>query len=289
MNMDTRGAAKVAIAIAAVYFFLVELALLWPTGAAGGPEKLGSQDIIALASGTLTAAGLSALWLQLDAAGKASREASRLEAERSAAAALRFDELHMEFNTPEIRVMRDLGWLYLKFLTADGTRLETFARWWVLSEGKAPLPPAKMLREADLAHLEPKRRADYTWALSTMVAFFVRIENRLNAHYGNKPIDQETLRVSVGPFFWEYWEPYLLPMATACDEVFKKEAAGRFEPPYFSVALRKLDGRFPKRAKVHVVEQKPPRPARAGKTRQTKAATDARATYNSPRTTNEGR
>jgi len=239
LNKDTKRAILVAILIAVAYFGVVELALLWPIGAGGASQKLDSADIIALAGGTLTAAGLSALWLQLSAASEA-------EAERSAAAVLRFDELHMEFNTPEIRVMRDLGWHYLKFITAHPALLTQFARWWVLSEEKAPAPPETLLSDAGLEHLGPKPLTDFTWALSTMVAFFVRIANRLNAYDRGKPIDHDKLRVSIGPFFWDYWEPYLLLLCDECDLVFQKDPEG-LEPPYFSKPLNSLAARFPER------------------------------------------
>lgn len=277
-GVDRKKAVLIAIAIATAYFVLVQLVLLWPIGAGDAPEKLGSNDIIALAGGMLTAAGLSALWLQLAAASEA-------EADRSAAAALRFDELHMEFNSPEIRVMRDLGWHYLKFITANPTRLTKFARWWVLSQDKAPEPPATLLSDAGLEHLAPKRLADYTWALSTMVAFFVRIANRLNAYDRENQIDQDTLRVSIGPFFWDYWEPYLLLLSDACDRVFDEKREG-LEPPYFSKPLDSLATRFPERvaareAKAALAKlQKEARLAAARKARSAKTSHASRTSRN---------
>ncbi|CAH0496551.1 hypothetical protein [Novosphingobium sp. CECT 9465] len=245
MEVGTKKALAIAGGFAGSYFALVELILLWPLGSGATITMLSAADTIALASGVLTAAGLSALWLQLVAASQATREVVRLEADRAAAAALRFDELHMEFNSQEFRVMRDLGWHYLKYVVQDEERLKSFANWWVCSEGAAPSPPDNLLNDANLGHLGEKHLSDYTWAISVMVAFFVRIENRLNAHYGSASIDPEVLRVAVGPFFWKYWETDLLKLIKACDESFASWPSDKKEQPYFSAALKNLKSRFP--------------------------------------------
>lgn len=150
----------------------------------------------------------------------------------------------MEFNSHEFRVMRDLGWHYLTYVAKHDERLKTFAIWWVKNAGSAPAPPENFLRDAGLGHLGEKHLSDYTWAISVIIAFFVRIENRLYAHYGSDPIDPEVLRVSVGPFFWKYWEPNLIKVTEACDEAFKSGSDDRNEKPYFSKALKRLARRF---------------------------------------------
>lgn len=266
MKLTTRTVLVVALLFAAAYITLVELILVWPLGSA--TTRLKAEHTIALLSSALTAAGLSALWLQLLATRHATEQAARADAERAAtamkvnadraaAAALRFDELHMEFNSADIRVMRDLGWIYVKYITADADRTRDFARWWVLSEGRAPAPPKTLLRDAGLGHLGLQPLSNYTWAISVMVAFFVRIENRLFAHYGHDPIDPRALRVAVGPFFWEYWKPHLLMIATACD-VAAVDASGkadRHEPPYFTRPLQSLAARFPGRSQAVAMSQ----------------------------------
>lgn len=257
MKLTTRNVLFLAVGFAGAYLLLVELVLLWPDGFTSA-TPLKPDQTIALLSSALTAAGLSALWLQLLAARQAAEQAAKaeveraaaavkVEADRAAAAALRFDELHMEFNSAELRVMRDLGWLYVKYVAADPVRTEAFAKWWVRSEGRAPRPPTKMLGDAGLGHLGRQPLSNYTWAISVMVAFFVRIENRLNAHYGCEPIEPEALRVAIGPFFWDYWQPYILIVAKAC-EAAALDPMKRFEAPYFTKPIHNLAARFPDRA-----------------------------------------
>lgn len=119
MSEDWKRTGIVALCAGLAFLIIVELFLCHFTC---NPASLGSlppAEIIALSTGAITAAGLAAIFVQIDAARRASTER---EDQQRKDITCRADQLHADFNTKEMRDHRNRAYHYLKFLNNDANR-----------------------------------------------------------------------------------------------------------------------------------------------------------------------
>ena len=261
--------------MAALFFGLTQtviaLGVVW-RGRDFGP--LGPSETVSLFSGTVAAAGLSAIWYQVRQGAAAQSDARRQAIAREEAAqgearereelkalngALRLDRLHLEFNEPSMQKSRDLGWRFITHLEENPDQYTAFARSWVLSDGQPSIPPASETLSSPAYGLDDY--AHYNWAMTAVISFYVRLEMHLSVLRLHRHPDQlskaigavdqrrigelqrhpDQLREATGPFFWGYWACALLRFADACDAIYLAEHERAPEKPYFTQPLRRLD------------------------------------------------
>jgi hypothetical protein len=87
--------------------------------------------MISLISGAVTAAGLSAIYLQF-------RETNRQASVAIRDEALRIDQFYAEFISQPMHKWRSDAWIYLEFLCDNREAKEQFSRWWIGEDVKPP-------------------------------------------------------------------------------------------------------------------------------------------------------
>jgi hypothetical protein len=222
--------------------FLAALQLVLVAQAVVSGDEIGPlppSETISLFSGTLTAAGLSAIYLQVRTAAKENAQATAAAEQRSKdvalAFALRADQLHAEFNTIEMREHRNIAYEYLEFLKADALERRQYAEYWVRETGTPRIPTQPQERTT------PVELRRYGWALSCMIAFFVRVETHIRSTSLLQELSEDQMREMVGPFVWKYWERVgLVAFANECETVYEENPGAAPERPYFVEALRSL-------------------------------------------------
>lgn len=121
-------------------------------------------------------------------------------------------------------------------------------RSWVLSLGVPGIPPVKSRIQQSIVDF-----SDYNWAMTSIVAFFVRLESHLQIHHAGEELSPEELSSLTGPFFWAYWRPYLVRLVMACEETSRTAtdpkdgptAADIQERMYFVRPIQRLVGLTP--------------------------------------------
>lgn len=205
-----------AAGAALTFLACVQMALLLPIGPQPAYARLDAGEIISLASGMVTSAGLVAIFLQFrqarEMARKAAADAAEQRRQEARSAALRADRLHAEWNTEFMHRQRELAWRYFDHLDDRGWR--RLARSWVLSLGVPGIPPVKSRIQQSIMDFP-----DYNWAMTSIVAFFVRLESHLQIYHADEELRPEEVSSLTGPFFWTYWRPYLIRLVNACEEV----------------------------------------------------------------------
>jgi hypothetical protein len=239
--------------IAGVVFFAVAQGVLLAAACYAGTQTavLKPADILSLLTGTLTAMGLTAIFASFQ---QANREA-----------ALRLDELYVAFNSADMQRHRDLAWTYLdKLLEVKKVKghpkywredhINAFSHWWVNSAGNAPSG-----RELEID--DPASTNDYTWAVTAMITFYVRLENHFATHFPEGQPGSSEFERATGPFVWNYWADRLLDLAEACSEVHVlPERHGRQIKPYFETPLQALEARYHGKTTPHDRRKKNNRP-----------------------------
>lgn len=227
-----------------IYLGVVQT-ILWAQAWLAGKKivPLNSTDTIALMSGSITAAGLAALYAQIRESARATKLARDTEMKLAAA---QVDNLHVAFNQPDLHRNRDLAWRYLAHLENHKDQLPVFARSWVLGEVRPSVPPPEIEESApsygitDFSH--------YIWSISNIIAFFVRLESHLALHRAY--LTDTRPDVIAGPFFWSYWRNGLLKIANECEVIYEQavkdaKEEGKDETlivrPYFLDPLWKLE------------------------------------------------
>lgn len=223
----------------AAFILIVQAVLLYSYALPLHPFLFNASELIALLSGAITAAGLTGIYQQF-------RQGSR-------EAALRLDELHAAFNAADMQVHRDLGWKYLESLVvekkghpADDQRLQDFAAWWVCSTGTAPPAPGDPKKGQSREDYD----AQYTWAVTAMVNFYVRLENHFALHADRSSISAHQFLRATGPFVWRYWEADIMAFVKVCKEQRFSDQKGRPVDPYFIEPLQKLEQRYDRAIKA---------------------------------------
>lgn len=241
---ELRLVLTVAVGAALTFLVCVQAALLLPIGPQTGYARLDGGEIISLAGGMVTSAGLVAIFLQFrqarETARKAAADAAEQGRQEARSAALRADQLHAEWNTEFMHRQRELAWRYFDHLDDEGWR--QLGRSWVLSLGVPGIPPVKSRIQQSILDF-----SDYNWAMTSIVAFFVRLESHLKIYHAGDELTPEELSSLTGPFFWTYWRPYLIRLVDACEET-SPTAAEDGPPPadiqertYFIRPIRRLD------------------------------------------------
>lgn len=234
---------------AAVFFIGVEAALLLPFHQGDATQRLSSSEIIALAGGMITSAGLVAIYMQFrqsrDAARKAIEDAQALRLQETRTAALRADQLHVEWNVAAMHRHRELAWHYFVFLDKQPDQWEPLGRSWVLSAPPPDVPADAIAPDRGLPPFAP-----YNWALSSITAFFVRLQVHLDLDHSLESEKPEDLAVLIGPFFWNHWCPYLLRLCEVCEAAYDEDQAKSAKDerkakdwPYFIDPIRALHER----------------------------------------------
>ncbi|WP_449472590.1 hypothetical protein [Sphingobium chungangianum] len=229
-----------------VFIAAVEAILCGPAILAGRKlVPLDSGDTIALMTGSITAAGLAALYAQIRESARAAKQARQAERKLAAAQA---DNLHVAFNQAEMHRSRDLAWRYLAHLEKQPTQLPVFAKSWVLGDARPRVPAPERKQSApsygitDFSH--------YIWSISNIIAFFVRLESHFAIHAAHVADERATPAVIAGPFFWSYWRTGLLAISEACDQVYNEAVEDavregkdptRIVRPYFTDPLWALE------------------------------------------------
>lgn len=215
------------------FILVVEAILLHPYDVSQGVSFLPPSELIALLSGAITAAGLTGIYQQF-------RQGSR-------EAALRLDALHAAFNAADMQVHRDLGWKYLESLVVtrkghprDDSRLQDFATWWVCSAGEAPPAPG----EPAGGESREAYDARFTWAVTAVINFYVRLENHFALHADRSSISARQFLRATGPFVWRYWEADIMAFVGACEQKRFADRKGRTVVPYFIEPLHRLEKRY---------------------------------------------
>lgn len=115
-----------AAGAALTFLACVQMALLLPIGPQAAYARLDVGEIISLADGMVTSAGLVAIFLQFrqarETAWKAAADAAAQRRQEARSAALRADQLHAEWNTEFVHRQRELAWRYFDHLDACGWR-----------------------------------------------------------------------------------------------------------------------------------------------------------------------
>lgn len=258
---------RMAIAMAAWFVFVTLLVLIFQSLLHGEvPKPLEPAEVIALITGAITAAGLAGLFFQVQ---DISNQAEHRAEESRRQTAVRLDALHEFFSSSVMRKNRNMGYAFLKYLLAEGNEqeLEGYATYWTLDvDYNATVPTKEKLLTLHHEHGAPEfsssdPRTDqlfehYDAAASAMVAFFVRLSLHLrDAIREDESYEDaylQSLRDSVGPFFWTYyWSRLLLPLADACEYAFSHQdsklantdgkSTRRYGQPAFISPLRRLD------------------------------------------------
>lgn len=227
-------------ALAALVFLGgVEFALLVPFAKGAELVRLANPEVIAIASGMVTSAGLVAIWFQFrqtrDAARKAADDALEHRRAQARAAALRADELHAEWNGAAMRNHRDLAWLYFDYLKDHSDAWAAVAASWVHSKGEPPIPKGTKPVQKGIKDFAP-----YNWAIGVVAAFFVRLEAHIRLHHSDLQLTDDQLSVLMGPFFWNYWKRHLLGLCDHCEASYVADRDNAEEFPYFVMPLRSL-------------------------------------------------
>lgn len=211
-----------AAACAAAYLLTIEAVALWPVwiGGAGTITRMTDANLISLLTGTVTAAGLAALYSQLinanDAAQTRALEAAFAQLELNRAAALRADRLHVDFNSSEMRRQRGLAWRYLKFLreAGNGRLLTRFVQCWIsddaASHGDEEYLPMPAIPGGATTS------AEYEAAVSFVIAFFVRLNTHVQLLDQDQRSDPSLIADFLAPFFWWQWRGVLEMLAIEC-------------------------------------------------------------------------
>jgi hypothetical protein len=206
-----------------------------------GYERPPFDHIVALLSGSVTAAALAAIWFQ-------AREARKNARVLLMEIGLRGDQLHAEYNTSEMRDTRTRAWKHLRYMSMNQQAMTGFVKWFVSSDETPDFdisPDSFDKRSACCNKAEPSDAErhevceQYQRAISCMLAFFVRLENHLrtNEIHGNS---EQTVAEMVGPFHWSYWGPRLMPLVEACAVEGEPTGTNRL---YFLAPLRRLNDR----------------------------------------------
>lgn len=178
------------------------------------------EHIISIATALVSAMSLSAILLEII-------KRSEQEAEERKKIALRFDDLLAEFYQPHIRRARDDAFKYLKFLEKDPKLYREFVAGWV--EGAQNLPP-----------FEGKPASRFEWAISIMVSFYVRLENRISAEFELTDETIENFEQILGPFYFEYWKVHMQNLCDNCAAYVSNNEDCKFPRPYFIESIRRL-------------------------------------------------
>lgn len=241
-----------ALAGGAFFLFTQALLICIPLAAGESIVVLKAGDTIALMAGSITAAGLTAIYFQVLEAERAA-ETRAQEVQRQDA--LRLDAFHAQFG--EVRRQRNLAYAYLAYLMSKPELMRNYARYWMLSYSfDVEVPSVDDLRKifgekgrpagntydlfADLGFLE------YDAAISAMTSFFVRlsieVRRSLEPHGGLSLTTDVEIREALSPFFWNsYWREGLMALSSACDSVVNLEGQGKVEDAYFFKPLQDLD------------------------------------------------
>lgn len=229
---EVRATVLLALAAGVLFLVLAETVLLLQAqiyGLVWGP--LSAEDTIALMVGSVTAAGLSAIYLQVH---QASEAATRSSVDAQMAMALRADELHGLFNTREMRWTRNRAYNLLLPLQEHPDKLKKLARLWVQLTDKddgsefIPASGAKDFRE-------------YRWALSNILAFYVRVDAHIRAAELIRDLTKDEKVNLIRPFVWEYWEEIgLYDFVVACVSEQKASPTSSISTIYFAEPLKRL-------------------------------------------------
>jgi hypothetical protein len=194
----------------------------------GKHKPLSTSDVISLLTGAVTAIGLSAIFLQIQTN----------EKQRALEMAVRADQLHMEFNTRDMRQHRDIAYPYLKELRGNPEQLDALARYWIYDEEALCLTSENESGEASQLKFE-----DRATSVSVMVSFFVRLSSHIRFYDGRaKNLKAEDMANLIGPFFWRYWaDAGIRAFVVKCAERHRLKASP-FGTPYFISALDDLEG-----------------------------------------------
>ncbi|WP_323607628.1 hypothetical protein [Pseudomonas sp. YuFO8] len=234
--------------IAGTTFFIITQSILIIQAIASGARLgfLNSTDTISLLAGTMTAAGLAAVYIQVYESDRNARSQS----------ALHLDALHAHFNSTEMRMHRNLAFVYLRFLMESPERLQTYARYWILDISKdVTIPtPEDLVRLSGGANSHSVNAYDdlknvtfmqYDSAVSAVVSFYARLSAHLRQNFpeiveSGTQLDEATLE-AFGPFFWNYWQGKLIPLGNQCQEIYKTETSeAGFGPPFFVEHFNRL-------------------------------------------------
>jgi hypothetical protein len=224
--------AEFAVALACVaYVVLAVLAVRWLPAEASNPSSFTTADMLSLLTGAVTAMGLAGVYMQV----KDGRcETDRRTAEQALEAALRADQLHAEYNSTEMQQPRVIAYEYLKFLKRRN-QMDEYARNWLFDDERPCQVPKKLGPDGKLLTFD-----DYSNALDSMIAFFVRVSSHVKLHepqLRNGELDGAEM---IGPFFWPYWEQAGMPaFVAACKQLHEREGRG-FDRPYFIDGLERL-------------------------------------------------
>ena len=170
---ELRLVLMVAAGAALTFLICVQAALLLPIGPQTSYARLDAGEIISLAGGMVTSAGLVAIFLQFrqtrEMARKAAADAAEQRRQEARSAALRADQLHAEWNTEFMHRQRELAWRYFDHLDECGWG--RLGRSWVLSLGVPGISPVRSRIQRSIMDF-----SEYNWAMTSIVAFFVRLK-----------------------------------------------------------------------------------------------------------------
>jgi hypothetical protein len=242
----------IATIAGAVFFSVVELILIVPSLVTGsGIKFLSPTDTISLLTGTVTAAGLSAVAAQVMESAR-NAEARTLELRRQSA--LQLDSLHAHFNSVEMRKHRNIAYLYLRFLMDSEGSMATYARYWIadmditiarndfILMAKAPVNDSSN----PFAELVEVTFIDCDAAVSSIVAFYTRLSSHILQSFpdidnADAKLDAATIE-AFSPFFWTYWQNRLKALSDECQKVYQQEAQSKgLSAPFFRKPFERLD------------------------------------------------
>nr|CAD6616948.1 hypothetical protein RTCK_03234 [Rhizobium sp. TCK] len=155
---------------------------------------------------------------------------SSLERNSRLAAALRADDLHAQFNSLEMRKMRSVARRYLCQVLASDKLTAQFAEAWMSERVKMPDPFAFR-----------KHEPQDTWAVSILIAFYVRLVRYIDAHAKAGTITIDQAKQIAEPFHWPYWSRQLIKVSSACECFYSNNRDACYYRPYFADDLKRLD------------------------------------------------
>lgn len=193
--------------------------------------RLAPGDTIALLTGAVTAAALSAIYLQLREARKEEEARDEL---RNRELAYKADQLHAEFNSPEMRRHRDIAYPYIGFLNENGqtSRLTELAKSWILDDHPGPVP------EIPFDELGKLKYGDYSMSFGCMLAFFVRVSAHLRLN--EKYLDFEDITEITESFYWSHWKRKGLVKFVEEIKRYHKDVGYDIPRPYFIDGIERL-------------------------------------------------